>query len=72
MARVLWIDKKLIKSGEKAVVTECNSNGEVQYVITTKQNDTSWYYLYKFENDKLIKMGRAKTPPELEEQFTLT
>jgi hypothetical protein len=36
VARVLWIDKKLIKSGEKAVVTECNSNGEVQYVITTK------------------------------------
>ena len=63
VARVLWIDKKLIKSGEKAVA---------QYVITTKQNDTSWCYLYKFENDKLIKMGRAKTPPELEEQFTLT
>ena len=39
------------------------------YYITSKENDRNMYYLYRQDGDKAIKIGRAKSPIELEEKY---
>lgn len=44
------------------------SNGNVYY-ITSKENDRSYYFLYKMENNKAVKLGKAKSPLDLESKY---
>lgn len=39
------------------------------YYITSKENDRNMYYLYRQDGDKAVKIGRAKSPTELEEKY---
>lgn len=38
------------------------------YYITSK-NIGDYYFLYKLDGDKAVKLGKAKSPLELEEKF---
>lgn len=49
-------------------VTYTSEKGEV-YHITAKTNNRAYYYLYKMVDGKAQKLGRARTPTELEEKF---
>lgn len=42
---------------------------EVKYIITTKENNRDFYYLYKNEGDKYAKVAKAKSPLDLEKYF---
>lgn len=39
-----------------------------KFLLTSKPS-REYYLLYKIDGDKLIKLGRAKTPIELEEKY---
>ena len=46
-----------------------NKSGTPIFLMTSKKN-RDYYYLYEvLPGDELKKLGRAKTPPELEEKF---
>lgn len=43
--------------------------GEVLRFMITSKESREWYYLYEVKDGKLVKLGRAKEPPELIEKF---
>lgn len=57
-----------IPKNEEIWVTTKTANGDVYYT-TAKQNDRSWYFLYKVVDDKAVKLGKSRNPKELEEKF---
>lgn len=42
-------------------------NGDIYYITSKEIRDC--YYLYKMENNKAVKIGKATTPPELEKKY---
>ena len=50
------------------IIWETYVTSKNRYIITSKP-DRSWYMVYKIKNGKADKLGRAKTPTELEEKF---
>ena len=54
-----------IPKTERIWVCRITGDGSVYY-ITSKDNDRSYYFLYKMENDKAVKLGKAKSPLDLE------
>lgn len=59
----------LSPKGEIVWVSYYNTDGEPVYVLTSKPA-RDYYFLYEVLPDgKLNKLGKAKTPPELEKKF---
>lgn len=56
-----------IPKTEQIWVKRIASKGEIYY-ITSKEN-RDFYFLYKEENDKAVKIGKAKSPLELESKY---
>ena len=56
-----------IPMAERIWVKRTKSKGEVYY-ITSKEN-RDFYFLYKEENGKAVKIGKAKSPLELESKY---
>ncbi len=56
-----------IPSTERVWVTLRASNGEIFYITSKEARD--FYFLYKEENGKAVKLGKAKSPFELEEKY---
>lgn len=54
-----------ISKGEIRLLTGNDSNGKLLYVITASQ-DKSCYYIY---DKDLKKLGKGKSPPELEKKY---
>lgn len=61
------IDDIKIPKGE-TVWAEFLSKGKPRFIITSKQL-RDWYFLYEVNGEELKKLGKARTPPELEERF---
>lgn len=57
-----------IPKTETIWVTYTSEKGEV-YHTTAKTNNRDYYYLYKMVDGKAQKLGRARTPTELEKKF---
>ena len=55
--------------GERTWVSYYNKEGNLVFVMTSKENSRDWYFLYRVEDGKMIKLGKARTPPELEERY---
>lgn len=56
--------------GEIVWVTYRNTSEEIKYIMTSKPiRDT--YYLYELVDGEFKKLGKAKTPPKLEEAYKL-
>lgn len=53
-----------VPKNHKVWVTICET-----YIITTKENDRSKYFLYKIDNNKLEKIGENRNPLELEKKY---
>lgn len=58
-----------IPKGERLWVSYYNKKGELLFSLTSKELNRDWYYLYKIEEGKQTKLGKAKTPYELEKKF---
>lgn len=54
--------------GEIVWVSYYNTEHELQYIITSKPV-RDFYFIYKYENGDFKKLGRSKSPVELEEKF---
>lgn len=68
MVKTFNRNKSGIPKTERIQVQRRMSNGDVYY-ITSKDNDRSYYFLYKMENDKAVKLGKAKSPLDLESKY---
>lgn len=54
--------------GEIVWVSYYNSEHTLLFILTSKVV-RDYYYLYESSDDGFKKLGKAKTPPELEEKF---
>jgi len=59
---------KGIPKSEKIWVTQTMSDGTVYYT-TSKENDRSMYFLYRLENDTAVRIGKSRSPSELEQKY---
>lgn len=42
---------------------------DLMFILTSKQNDRTWFFLYQLVDGEFKKLGKAHTPPELEEKY---
>ena len=61
-------DIKGIPKSEKIWVKRISEGGGLYYT-TSKIDDRSYYYLYKITDGKAVKIGKSKSPAELEEKY---
>lgn len=62
--------KSICPSGERLFVSYYTESGVLKFILTSKKDNRNNYYLYSVdENNNVTKLGRAKTPPELERKF---
>ena len=54
--------------GERVWTGYYNGAGELLFILTSKET-REWYFLYALEDGKFKKLGRAKSPTELESKF---
>ena len=57
--------------GETVWVSYRTTENEKRFIITSKNDDRTWYFLYELQGDTFKKLGKAKNPYELEEKFEL-
>ena len=43
--------------------------GENVYIITSKENNMDMFFLYRIDNGRAVKLGKSKSPPELERKY---
>ncbi len=56
-----------IPKTERVWVTRKTAKGETFYITSKETRDC--YFLYKEENGKAVKLGKAKSPLDLEEKY---
>ena len=61
-----------IPKGEHAWMGYYNKEDELLFLLTSRENDRSWFFLYENLDGKLKKLGKAHTPTELEEKYKVT
>lgn len=54
---------------ETVWVTYLDRKSDIAYIITTKAGSRDAYHLYQRTGETFKKLGRARTPTELEETF---
>ncbi len=55
--------------GERVWVGTYNQAHELKFIITSKETSRDYYFLYELVDGEFRKLGRAKSPKELEEKF---
>ncbi len=56
--------------GETRWVGYYNKAGELLYIITSKERDREFYFLYEVQPDGMFKrLGKSRNPTELEKKF---
>lgn len=63
------MDSSLCPKGEMIWVSYYNSNGELKYIITSKNNSRENYFLYSVNCDSIKKLGKSSSPQDLVEKF---
>ena len=56
-------------AGERIWVQYFNDDQTLKYVMTSKESNRDYYILYEVKDGKLNKLGRSRSPYELEEKF---
>ena len=51
-----------IPKNEKIWVTHKDSEGNVKYIVTSKVDDRTLYFLHSFDGEKLMKVAKNKNP----------
>ena len=55
--------------GETVWVQYHEKTGELHHIMTTKKGDRNTYYLYVLENGAWKRLGRGKSPVDLENKY---
>ena len=58
-------------SGERIWVQYFDDGQTLKYIMTSKDPNRDYYILYEVKDGKLNKLGRSRSPYELEEKFGL-
>lgn len=58
---------KGIPKTERIWVKRTTREGEIYYITSKATRD--FYFLYKVEGDKAVKLGKSKSPTDLEEKY---
>ena len=59
--------------GEESWVGYYNREGQRVFLLTSKQNNREWYYLYEdLPDGTLKKLGKAHSPTELEHKYEVS
>lgn len=56
-----------IPKTERIWVKRITEKGETYYI--TSKDIRDYYFLYKMDGDKAVKLGKAKSPLELEQKY---
>lgn len=56
-----------IPKTERIWVTHKNLKGETFYITSKETRDS--YFLYRVENDRVVRLGKSKSPLELEQKY---
>lgn len=56
--------------GENIWTSYYTSSGELMFIVTSK-SQRDFYYLWELNGLEFKKLGRAKTPAELEEKYDI-
>lgn len=46
-----------------------DKNQNARFILTSKENQRDFYFLYELVGDSFKKLGKARSPTELEEKF---
>jgi hypothetical protein len=61
-----------VPRGERAWVSYNMGGGILKFLLTSKENNRDFYFLYEvLANGSLQKLGKARSPTELEKKFEL-
>lgn len=55
--------------GETVWVGIYNKSNELKFIITSKETSREFYFLYELEDGKFRKLGRSRSPKDLEKKF---
>lgn len=55
--------------GEHVWTGYYNRAGDLLFIVTSKKESRDWYFLYEVAGDSFKKLGRAKSPDELEKKY---
>lgn len=58
--------------GEIGWVAYFDEDGCQDFLLTSKAGDRKYFYLYKIENDKAVRLERSTDPTSLEEKYIYT
>lgn len=55
--------------GETVWVQYVDRNQQTLFILTSKESSRDYYFLYELTGGSLKKLGKARSPTELEEKF---
>lgn len=55
--------------GERVWVGYYDIEGVLRFIMTSKENNRDYYYLYECVDGEFRKLGRSRSPKDLEEKF---
>lgn len=56
-------------NGERIWVGYYNEAHELKFILTSKESSRDYYFLYELVDGEFRKLGRSKSPKELEDKF---
>ncbi len=57
--------------GERVWVGYYNKEHELMFILTSKESSREFYFLYELVDGSFKKLGRARSPKELEAKFNV-
>ncbi len=55
--------------GETVWVQYIDSSSNPAFILTSKESSRDYYFLYEVTQAGLVKLGKARSPTELEEKY---
>lgn len=58
--------------GEKVWVGYYDAQKNLRFIMTSKENNRDFYFLYEFVDGQFKKLGKARSQKELEDKFEVS
>lgn len=55
--------------GERVWMSFFSANHDLKFIITSKESSREYYFLYELLDGSFKKIGKARSPKDLEEKF---
>lgn len=61
----------IVPKGEMAWIGYYDTSHNLKFLVTSKSNNRDFYFLYEVVDGTLKKLGKSRSPKELEEKFNV-